>query len=527
MNKKAFTLVELIVVITILAILWTIAFISFQWYTRSSRDSVRINDLKLIEKNLSLYKVQTWEYPEPSDPDQVEYDLKEVWTQWTVWQSVITNLDKLNKVPRDPLTWSEYTYSRLNTKNELQLACILEWSPVALIKNEELKNLFSVIPAEVGIYKNKLISQANAADVKTTATAYVIWDYNWQIAKVNSWSTTYVLAVPSIINWDMTLTDVIEVISNKKLVYNWYGNLPSSYTWTIFEMNWWFDYSQTWWIVVYSWNINDLKSNEDSRLSLISNLKWVYSWTILENTWNIKQLVETDINTNTPSDDAKTLACGTVDFWLGINTIVDWCQTEVGASCNMLNVNINSDIATDTTWTTWTIYTITKTDFKVNTWTTLTIEPWVIVKLAEQWYMYLDWILRSLWTSENHINFISYRSEINSDCSIWTWWEKWDWRYVEVKSNSEFDYTDFMYWWSQDLWLVHFIGWDTLVTNSTFRLSSSHGMNIGASSRVRLWWSSDVSNNDGWWIILGWLLTTLPGWHTTASSNWLWDMTIQ
>jgi len=36
MNKKAFTLVELIVVITILAILWTIAFISLQGYSRVS-----------------------------------------------------------------------------------------------------------------------------------------------------------------------------------------------------------------------------------------------------------------------------------------------------------------------------------------------------------------------------------------------------------------------------------------------------------------------------------------------------------
>lgn len=36
-NIKAFTLVELIVVITILSILWTIAFISLQWYSSNSR----------------------------------------------------------------------------------------------------------------------------------------------------------------------------------------------------------------------------------------------------------------------------------------------------------------------------------------------------------------------------------------------------------------------------------------------------------------------------------------------------------
>ena len=57
MNKKAFTLVELIVVITILAILSTIWYISFQWYGLSSRDSVRLNDMKSIEKVLWLYRL--------------------------------------------------------------------------------------------------------------------------------------------------------------------------------------------------------------------------------------------------------------------------------------------------------------------------------------------------------------------------------------------------------------------------------------------------------------------------------------
>ncbi|MDP2090240.1 MAG: type II secretion system protein, partial [Candidatus Gracilibacteria bacterium] len=42
-NKKAFTLVELIVTIIILAILGTIVFISLQGYSQTARDSVRIS----------------------------------------------------------------------------------------------------------------------------------------------------------------------------------------------------------------------------------------------------------------------------------------------------------------------------------------------------------------------------------------------------------------------------------------------------------------------------------------------------
>ncbi|MDD3145042.1 MAG: FISUMP domain-containing protein [Candidatus Gracilibacteria bacterium] len=56
MNKKlnAFTLVELIVVITILAILGTIAFINLQGYSTGARDSKRISDINNIQKKISI-----------------------------------------------------------------------------------------------------------------------------------------------------------------------------------------------------------------------------------------------------------------------------------------------------------------------------------------------------------------------------------------------------------------------------------------------------------------------------------------
>ncbi|MDD2907575.1 MAG: type II secretion system protein [Candidatus Gracilibacteria bacterium] len=54
-NKiKAFTLVELIVVITILAILGTIAFINLQGYSTSARDGKRISDINNIMKKIGI-----------------------------------------------------------------------------------------------------------------------------------------------------------------------------------------------------------------------------------------------------------------------------------------------------------------------------------------------------------------------------------------------------------------------------------------------------------------------------------------
>jgi len=132
-RNKWFTLVELIVVITILAILWTIAFISLQGYSRDARDSTRISDIDNIKKALELYTLKTWQYPEPTLWVSVTYSWSQVWIQWTVWDSMITNLKALNSKPVDPLTWNEYAYSRLNTKKEYEVWAILEWSPYDIV----------------------------------------------------------------------------------------------------------------------------------------------------------------------------------------------------------------------------------------------------------------------------------------------------------------------------------------------------------------------------------------------------------
>lgn len=66
-DKLGFTLIELIVVITILAILWTIAFVSIQWYSAQARDSKRLSDIQNIKKSLELFSLNTWKYPLPDD----------------------------------------------------------------------------------------------------------------------------------------------------------------------------------------------------------------------------------------------------------------------------------------------------------------------------------------------------------------------------------------------------------------------------------------------------------------------------
>ena len=63
-----FTLVELIVVITILVILGTIAFMNLGGYSSSARDSTRIENLANLQKGLSVYQAKAGTYPLPEGP---------------------------------------------------------------------------------------------------------------------------------------------------------------------------------------------------------------------------------------------------------------------------------------------------------------------------------------------------------------------------------------------------------------------------------------------------------------------------
>ena len=118
--NKAFTLVELIVVITILAVLATVAFISFQGYTSSSRDSVRLADLKNVEKQLNIHFTQNNIYPDASDAVSIPTG----WTQGELAKWV-TNQIWVSEV-RDPLTQNYYFYRISQNKRKYQLMWFLE-----------------------------------------------------------------------------------------------------------------------------------------------------------------------------------------------------------------------------------------------------------------------------------------------------------------------------------------------------------------------------------------------------------------
>jgi len=263
-QKHAFTLVELIVVITILAILWTIAFISLQWYSRDSRDSVRISDMSSIKTTLELFHLWAGKYPITTDGTPILYSWTEAWTQGSFWESTVSNIDKFDKIPTDPLMDRQYVYSVTEKRQEYEIAWIVEWDTIWL--------------------DSTLINESLAWN-KVTKTK-ITWNYNGKFLKISTGGIDYVLNIPSIITSTWGTLDYI--LANNWLAYNWYSNLPLQYDWSAYT---------TMWespeirlvnapnIVAYSGSFEDLRNVDqvwiDARNTLITNAQTAYTWTTL------------------------------------------------------------------------------------------------------------------------------------------------------------------------------------------------------------------------------------------------------
>lgn len=431
-NNQAFTLVELIVTIAILAILWTIAFISLQWYSEQSRDSTRISDISTIKTSLELFQLESWKYPLPTSWVDITFSWAVVWNQWTFWESVYKNVSKLDKIPTDPLTNSVYTYSVTQKRNEYELAWVVETDWFAYNSNLPLRE--------------SLESKSNAWN--NEAIAIVTWNYNWEMAKTNSWSICDILSTPTIVSSDIvTSTDLEQISINKRFVFNWYKNLPSSYVGSKFKMDGWFNFEPTK-LLSYRWDCSSLETSITERIKALKWLQESYSWSIISWDGNIIRILSLDLwKINQPewtwtvtiwnSASVSVNTVGWVTIWWGW-VFLTTSTTPTARSTwwwEIVWITWWSSILVSGTWTL--ITTPWGWEVSVLAWTTITISANGVVTVP--W-----WIINIAW--------------------IWiVWW----WSVVITASVSW--WMTIMLWWSNIYWwwiLTTWIWWQVLVSST-------------------------------------------------------------
>jgi len=116
-NQKAFSLIELLVVITIIGILSTVASVSLGSSREKARDAKRLSDIKQIQTSLEMYYDAKRQYPEGGDicitdtpGDYIKLDpSKKIESNGVIFMA---------KIPLDPLDTgsSMYKYKRTSAK---------------------------------------------------------------------------------------------------------------------------------------------------------------------------------------------------------------------------------------------------------------------------------------------------------------------------------------------------------------------------------------------------------------------------
>jgi len=441
-TTRAFTLVELIVVITILAILGTIAFISLQWYSSQARDSKRLSDIQNIKKSLELFSLNTWKYPEPDSLVTISYGDQDLRYQWTVWEQVAVNLSRnLNEKPTDPLTENEYTYSRTYAWNEYELLSIYE---------SDLMSFNSLMPfvalAKKG-YNSNLLNQTNASNSNYPK---INGNYNGVYVKAG----TYYIPTPSIINalnTDLDLETQTDWLLSQIITW-WNNNIANA----------WFE-AITWWLTwmsvkIFSWTLDtDLGEDDNGKKALLAQaLIDAYSWTTLANVWVYKTIVETAsedlvslVDTFVLNKDNFTNTTSSNDWWTTSSVLIT--QTECEDEAWWLWVDSSNDVyigASQWDWfcispRIWDFWDITwngiswngwwnQNDWNYNWWDANNVDDYNYATY-NLWNPYPQyWQTRTLdtlnWYTCSALN--SWSSDVD-----WTYWDTIIWRMKWLQTN--------------------------------------------------------------------------------------------
>lgn len=280
LRKKGFTIVELMVAVTIIAILGAVSFVSYSSYTQDVRDANRIAQLSSIH-NLLIQRGAKASLPKPDDAVDIRVEGEIIWYQWYAGENVLEDI-WYNTKGLDPLDQKYFTYYVTKNLKYFQLLAFAEdpenvpWfaekiesKPTASFftrsfANEEYierhpmisgKKLWILVTEEnIPLQEIDEVQWSRAIDIDTTTTVfksylsdsmYALWtgDVMKNLSKVNKvgwkWCTAYrsnlsCLEIAQV--EDNTLPGIPDLWNSTPIPPEWYLNLPSDLI-ELFDLN--------------------------------------------------------------------------------------------------------------------------------------------------------------------------------------------------------------------------------------------------------------------------------------------------
>jgi prepilin-type N-terminal cleavage/methylation domain-containing protein len=225
MKNKWFTLVELIVVITILAILSTIWFVAYNSYLTWARDSNRIWQLSAIYDWVEIYRTNN-DIPLPENSVEVRVNGTVVWYQWYMWKNNLETIS-YSKWWIDPKDDTYFTYYVTSDLKYFQLLAYLEDSANKQVVKNELQNKTNAISYKTRyptVYWKKLgilTESWTNAPIQEVSSIKTAW--NLDIA-TTTWS--YIANYTDIVNISWTGSSLMASVYNgscKRIKETWWA----------------------------------------------------------------------------------------------------------------------------------------------------------------------------------------------------------------------------------------------------------------------------------------------------------------
>lgn len=177
MNKKWFTIVELVVTMTIIVILSSISFITFSEYQVNARNTVRKSDLANLEMALEK-EIKEWR--------NLFYWQYQYWWENNFRAELGENfkLNHIRNIPKDPKTNTYYIIWATNSSYEpqYQLATTIEWKVETSYVTWNYSPILTSLPSliYVGNYNQPLIPIEDAVLNGSSANLYYTTKWNFE-----------------------------------------------------------------------------------------------------------------------------------------------------------------------------------------------------------------------------------------------------------------------------------------------------------------------------------------------------------